>query len=384
MKRRIIISVLFILFIVHGFAQKQFILKGTIAGINDKTIYLYKDTGDQLIKMDSTVTEGGMFLFTGNCTQPFVAQLRIAKDKRCRFFISPAKMELRIDADRVAYGFLLNELKGSPAQNRFVAFQQQIAENLKQQQKLLYEMELPEVKGNPANKKVLVEKLNRLKKFKHDYFYRYATSPVVAYLIYQEYFVRKRSLDFLKEKLKFLAQANPQGMYVKNMQKRVRILTAFKENGIFPHMETYTVDGSYFSLEQLRGKKVLMYVWRAWDDKNNQKYYDAVQAVHRQFPNLAIVNIIRNSSFNVVVDKETKQKKPRKIKVPVFPGCFNIESVDKKLEITQYLDNNVNGFLLDESGNILFHKNDFSTAELLKEISEFQKQKLILKPKFKD
>lgn len=373
MKRGVLLLIFIVAFLLDASAQ-QFTLSGTISGITNQLIFLYKDTGDRLVKMDSTIIDNGKFRFKGNCKQPFVAQLRVAKNKRCRFFISPTNMQLNIDANKIAYGFLLKQLVGSPAHDRFVAYQKQIQENRKKQRKVQRDLQLPEVKNNPDNKELFTERLNKLKRFKDDYYYRYAVSPVISYLIYQEYFVKKRDIDFLEKKLEFLNMANPNGMYVKNMRKRVKILKLLKNKGVFPDINSRTLGGDYFRLKQLRGKPVLVYIWRAWNEKNNKKYYDAIFAIHKKYPNLNIVNVIRNSSFNVELVDNTKQLKRRELSPTGLPNCIDIESVDKKLELTQYIDKHVNAFLLNKEGKILFHKNKFTTAELLAAIAEYQKK----------
>ncbi|MGQ1908662.1 DUF4369 domain-containing protein [Marinifilum sp. RC60d5] len=370
-------KILFLLFISFhtiflSLAQeKEFVLQGMIGGLQEKTIYLYKDSGENLELIDSIQTNNGEFKFTGKCSQAFAAELRISRGRRGKIFISPSRMNLFVHKDKMKHGFLIGKLKGSPAQDRYEDFQLQLGKNNKEKLKIADNLEIPEVQSDSVQKAHFMAEYGRLNHFKDDYYYKYASSPVIPYLIYQEYFAAKKNLQYIKKQLKTLTLANPNGMYVKNLKKRVAIIDRLKNHGQFPDIKEKTLTGKQFDLNQLKGEYVLLYIWRAWFPEQNEKYYQSIQELTTKYPQLNVVSIIRNSSYNMIRIPGTNKGEHWSPEARTELNCIEIESLDKSVEFVKYLDRNLQIFLLDKHGKILFNQTKLNSEKLHSQLSKY-------------
>lgn len=371
MNKIIYLFLLAIIYAVPSIAQQTFTLRGMIGGLQDEYIYLYKDNGETMEFVDSVKTQNGEFKMVSFCKQAFVAQLKIAGRKAGKIFISPGEMHLYVHKKDMNYKFLIGKLKGSPAQDRYEDFQLKLAENNKQKLKVAENLEIPEVQSDPIKKDHFMKEYARLNKFKDKYYYKYASSPVIPYLIYQEFFAAKRDLDYLKKQLLTLKQANPNGMYVNNLQKRVDIIETLNNKGHFPEVSAKTLNGKDYSLIQHRGKPILIYLWRAWTPDKNQKFYDEIKGLTDTFPSLEVVSIIRNSSFNMIrIPGTTKGKRWKPEPRPEL-NCVEIESLNKSVEVVRYLDRGFHAFLLDKDGKILYHQKEINPEMLKSKVSNY-------------
>ncbi|MCY1632922.1 DUF4369 domain-containing protein [Marinifilum sp. D737] len=351
--------------IIPASAQKSFTLQGMIGGLQEEYIYLYKYDGETKELIDSVKTTNGEFKFESPCEQAFIAEFKLAGRRAGKVFLSPTKMSLFVHKKDMNHKFLIGKLKGSPAQDRYEDFQAKLAENNKQKLKIAENLEIPEIQSDSVKKNQFMKEYARLNKFKDEYFYKYASSPVVAYLIYEEYFAAKRSLEYVKEQLKTLKLANPNGLYVNNLQKRVNIIETLQNKGQFPEIKSKTLDGKEYQLSQHKGKPILLYIWRCWFPDRAQEYYDGIKDITSSFPSLEVVNIIRYSSYARVripgtTDTRAWHPEPR----PEL-NCIEIGSLNQNIEVVRYLDRGFNAFLLDKDGKIIYHQNN-KNIELLK------------------
>ncbi|WP_321280315.1 DUF4369 domain-containing protein [Marinifilum fragile] len=348
--------------------QKTFTLQGMIGGLQEEYIYLYKHDGETKELIDSVKTKNGEFKFESPCEQAFVAEFMVAGRKAGKAFLSPTKMSLFVHKKDMNHKFLIGKLKGSPAQDRYKDFQSKLAENNKQKLKIAENLEIPEIQSDSIKKNQFMKEYARLNQFKDEYYYKYASSPVIAYLIYQEYFAAKRSLEYIKEQLKTLKLANPNGMYVNNLQKRVNIIETLQNKGQFPEIKTKTLDGKEYQLSQHKGKPILLYIWRCWFPDRAQEYYNGIKDITNTFPSLEVVNIIRYSSFaRVRIPGTTKSKAWHPESRPEL-NCIEIGSLDQNVEVVRYLDRGFNAFLLDKDGKIIYHQDELNTEVLKSQI----------------
>ncbi|WP_321517075.1 DUF4369 domain-containing protein [Marinifilum fragile] len=350
--------------------QKSFTLQGMIGGLQEEYIYLYKHDGETKELIDSVKTKNGEFKFESPCEQAFVAEFKVAGRKAGKAFLSPTKMNLFVHKNDMNHKFLIGKLKGSPAQDRYEDFQSKLAENNKQKLKIAENLEIPEIQSDSIKKNQFMKEYARLNQFKDEYYYKYASSPVIAYLIYQEYFAAKRSLEYVKEQLKTLKLANPNGMYVNNLQRRVDIIETLQNKGQFPEIKAKTLEGKEYQLSQHKGKPVLLYIWRAWKPEQNQKYYDGIKAITNTFPSLEVASLIRNSSYNMIRIPGTYKGKTWHPDPQPELNCIEIESLDQSVEIVRFLDRGFHAFLLDKDGKIIYHQDELNTEVLKSQISK--------------
>ncbi|RUT79427.1 DUF4369 domain-containing protein [Ancylomarina longa] len=371
MKKRLILCLAFTLLIYLSHAQnRDFVLKGQIEGIQKEILYLYKDTGENRELMDSVITQNGAFQFFGKIAQSIAVELQLSKFRRTRFFISPGEMNLLLPLNQLKYGFVTGILHGSKAQDRFEDYQSKLHQNQLHLHKISKELELPEVKGDSIQTANFLSQYKKLDSFKQTYFYKYASSPVIPYLIYQDFFKSKCSITDIKDYLTTLNIANPKGLYVRNLNKRVRMIEQLRVGAQFPNINARTLNDDVFSLQEEKGNTILLYFWRAWTEENNQKYLEELKKLTIAFPKLRIVSIIRNSSFNRIPIPETDLNERWKPKPMHLLNITEIESLDKSLEIVRYLDRRFHVFIIDPEGKIEYHQDHFDPKLLQSELSK--------------
>lgn len=370
--KRLILSIIVSLITVYTTKaqDKEFVLQGMIGGLQDQTIYLYKNNGEKSVLIDSVKIKNGDFKFSGKCKQAFAAELRITKWKKCKLFLSPTNMNIIIHAKDFKHKFAIGKLKGSPAQDRYEDFQIKLKENNKQKLKIADNLEIPEVYNDSIKKAKFMAEYKRLNQFKNKYYYKYASSPVIPYLIYQDYFRAKKGIEYVKEQLKTLKQANPNGLYVNNLEKRVNTIETLNGNGQFPYFKAKTLNGDLYDLAKQKGKPILLYIWRTWTQEQNKEFYTNIQEITSTHPTLEVVSIMRNSSFNMVQIKGSAIGKNWRPESKPELNCIEIESLDHSVDFIRYLDRSFKAFLLDSEGNIIYKQNKFDPEILKTELSK--------------
>lgn len=353
--------------------EKEFVLSGMIGGIQNETLFLYQETGEDVILLDSVITKNGEFHFSGKMKHPFVAQIGLAKNKRAKIFLSPAKMNLLVHKDELKYNFLIKKLTGSEAQNRYEDYESKLQKNNQEKFKITNDLELPEVYSDSIKKNTLLAKYKKLNKFKKDYFHNYASSPVISYLIFQEYFGAKCSLDDVKEYLKTLNIANPNGIYVKNLNKRVETTEQIFIKNKFPGLRSITLKGKEYNFADRKAKYHLFYIWRAWTPDKNKSHYQALDQLQANCKEngIELVSLIRNSSYNMIPVEGTKKWKQWRPAPDPSHEYIEIESTDKSVELLRYIDRKFHVFLVNREGEILYHQTTFDTNLLISEIAKF-------------
>ncbi|BAX79570.1 DUF4369 domain-containing protein [Labilibaculum antarcticum] len=353
--------------------EKEFVLSGMIGGIQDETLFLYQETGENVILLDSVMTKNGEFQFSGKMEHPFVAQIGLAKSRRAKIFLSPSKMNLLVHKDELKDDFLSKKLTGSETQNRYEDYEFKLQTNNHEKLKIANDLELREVYSDSIKKNTLLAKYKRLNKFKKEYFHNYASSPVVSYLIFQEYFGAKCSLDDVKEYLKTLNIANPNGMYVKNLNKRVETIEQIFMKNEFPDLRSITLKGKEFNFADRKAKYHLFYIWRAWTPDKNKSHYQALNQlqINCKTTGIELVSLIRNSSYNMIPAEGAKKWKQWRPTLDPSHEYIEIESIDNSVDLIKYLDRNFHAFIVNSEGKILYHQTTFDTNLLISELAKF-------------
>ncbi|PKQ65738.1 hypothetical protein BZG02_01655 [Labilibaculum filiforme] len=374
MKKIFVAYLLISICILNVYSQeKEFVLKGMIGGIQEETLFLYQETGENVILLDSVTTKNGEFQFSGKTDHAFVAQLGLSKNRRAKIFISPSSMNLLAHQDEFKHDFLIKKLTGSEAQNRYEDFQNKLQKNNQEKLKIANDLELPEVYSDSIKKKTFLAEYKRLNKFKKEYFHNYASSPVVSYLIFQEYFGAKCSLDDVKEYLKTLNMANPNGIYVKNLNLRVEMIEQIFIKQEFPALNSTTINEKAYHFEAQKNKYHLFYIWRAWTpDKNEIQYQalDTLQTICKE-NGIELVSIIRNSSYNLIPVVGTKDWKQWRPIADSSHQYTEIESIDNSVDLIKYLNRQFHAFLVNNKGQIIYHQDAFDTKLLVSELAKF-------------
>ena len=374
MKKAVVIFIFISGIVFKSYSQNtKFILEGMIGGIQNETLFLYQETGENVILLDSVVTKNGEFQFTGKTDHAFAAQLGLSKNRRAKIFISPSKMNLLVHKDEFKHNFLIKKLTGSEAQNRYEDFQNKLQKNNQQKLKIANDLELPEINSDSIKKKMLLAEYKRLNKFKKEYFHNYASSPVVSYLIFQEYFGAKCSLDDVKIYLKTLNIANPNGIYVQNLNKRVETIEQIFTRNEFPDFSSITLKGQEYNFADRKAQYYLFYIWRAWTPDKNEPNYQALNKLQTNCKEngIELISLIRNSSYNLLPVPETKKWKQWRPTIDPSHKYIEIESIDNSVDLIKYLDRQFHAFLVNREGKIIYHQNIFDTDLLISELTKF-------------
>ncbi|MFA8434443.1 MAG: DUF4369 domain-containing protein [Marinifilaceae bacterium] len=345
--------------------NRTFKLQGMIGGIKDKTIYLIKDTGEGQELLDSTQTINGMFEFKGETDQPFAARIKTAKYHYLPVYLSPTEMDLLVHKDSIRNKLVPGCLSGSPAQNQYEDYVSK--KNAAQKRQLEVSNILDTLNGTqyPQKKKALLEEYKQLSRFEMNYILKHATSPVAQHLIYKGLFDRRlHSEDIYK--LLDTVPANYNSIYVKNLRKRLDMKERMSLGGQFPDIKTRTLTDGNFDLEAMKGKNVLLYIWRAWNSDTEKEHIAELRKLVNQYPkeNLEIVSIVRYSSRRLYFSKS--MKKQAYIPKPQLQGlCTEIPSCDGELDFLRYMNRSDNVFLLNPQGIVVFNRNQKEPADLI-------------------
>jgi hypothetical protein len=372
--KKLLIAFLFISMNTIGAHSQthQFILKGSIEGIQDQSLFLYQETGENLVLLDSTSTKNGSFHFIGECKQAFVAQLALSNKQRIKFFISPSEMVLTSRKNDFNSDFLSKKLSGSEAQDRYENFQELLAKNDHEKLKLSHDLKLPEVIADANTQKLLQAKYQKKLLFKKEYFHNYASSPVVSYLIFQDYFEGNCNLKEAKEYLKTLKMANPNGLYVQNLTKRIENIDKIFTQKEFPEINATSIKNESFNSTQRKAAYQVYYIWRAWTPNKNEIHYQRLNQLQDfcQKNKIELVSIIRNSSFNKIPVEGSKEWKMWRPEINPEHQYIEIESLDNSLELIRYLDRQVHVMLVNREGKILSHENTSDVKLLLSSLTQ--------------
>lgn len=349
---------------------KDVTLSGMIGGLQNEKIALIKDTGESRELLDSIQLKNGEFKWEGKIEQAFAVDLVLPKRRIAQFFLSPGKNNLFVHVKDCQYGFVIGKLSGSPTQDRYEDYHKKLEANKEAKMKVATNLEIPEVNSNPEQKKKLIAEYKKLSQFNATYFKQYASSPVVPYLIFKEFFKKQCSVEFVKEHLAILKQAMPNDIYVRNLDKRIRMKEILEGYGDFPEFEATGLNGKQFKLADTKGKPVLLYIWRAWRPEHNKKHYELLKEIRKTYPNLQMVNLIRNSSYNTIIVEgkmvwEKWNPEPNK-----ELNCIEIESIDREIDFVGYLERMTIAYLLDENGKIVVNQSKPKLEQLKQELAK--------------
>jgi len=372
MIKKISFTILLSFFLLSVFSQKKdFVLTGMIGKLKDTTIYLYQKSYEGDILLASTKTKNGEFTFKGKIDQAYAVYLCLNKYKRLKFFLSPGFNNILANKKQFNHKFTIGNVKGSRAQDRYEDYIQKLKENNKAKLKIAEALELPEINSDPIKKKKLKEEYTKLSQFRYQYFYKYAKSPVIPFLIYNEYFSKKVDLEYIKKSLVFLRQANPNGFYVNQLEMRLKMTNLlYSTGGKFPNFKGKDLQNIDFNLTTTKGKPVLLYIWKAWRPDFNEKHYKALQEIRKAYPNLKMVNLIRTSSLFKIRDEKTKKIIDWHPKAQPKLNCVEIESIDAQFPFVNYLKHSNIFYLLNKEGKIEYLHEGLNLDQLKTEIKK--------------
>lgn len=247
-------------------AQEAFTLRGEIAGMDGKKMYLMYDAGNGQNTVDSTVVENGRFAFRGKVDA--VSSALLANDLRRMQIGSSTFTILWLEPADMAFACPTGDLReftmtGSRTQDEQAELERMKAPVTKELQTL---MEAYNASGDNAEREALKVKMAPLQeqaaRLEADFVKSHPDSYVsVQLLMYQllgmDYGEARAAYDALSERVKASPLAAPLLAEVEKKQLGVPGAEAYP-------FETTDIDGKSFRLADLRGKVVLLDFWASW------------------------------------------------------------------------------------------------------------------------
>ena len=247
-------------------AQEAFTLRGEIAGMDGKKMYLVYDAGNGQNTVDSTVVENGRFAFSGKMGA--VSSALLANDLRRMQVGSSTFTMLWLEPADMAFACPTGDLReftmtGSRTQDEQAELERMKAPVTKELQTL---MEAYNASGDEAEREALKVEMAPLQeqaaRLEADFVKSHPDSYVsVQLLMFQllgmDYGEARAAYDALSDRVKASPLAAPLLAEVEKKKLGVPGAEAYP-------FETMDIDGKPFRLADLRGKVVLLDFWASW------------------------------------------------------------------------------------------------------------------------
>jgi len=256
-----LIAGLFLLPVAVLAQQKGFVITGTIVGLAEKARVSLVDLNKPTDTLAKGLVTKGTFVLKGSVAEPNLHQLTFdVAGKKSVLFMGNENITIKGNIDNVQQF----DVKGSPVNNDFVAFQK-IFNPLFQTLTALNQKMYSKPNGQAddslvtASKKVYDEIVSAIDKYVSEK----KASPVAPFLL-----VVTRDLEqdpiTLEKRFNILSPANQQGFYGKILQQSIaegKIGAIGSEAIEFTQTDT---TGKPVSLNSFRGKYVLVDFWASW------------------------------------------------------------------------------------------------------------------------
>lgn len=233
--------------------HNAFILKGTVEGPNTEYVVLSYVDSSNVYVTDTITVENNSFFKQGSLIHPQLVSLtsnltgRYMEDpNKLRFFLEPNEMEIALKEDQFPDALIT----GSKSQIEY--------EHLAKEIKPYYEKLLIE-KSNTESRKLFAEVKNIELKYAFNNPHSYVSAEVI------NFHSRKLPIDSLKM---FYAGLDPiikESFYGLDIQESIESYTPIVDSGdVAPGFSSENSDGNVLSLNQFKGKTVLLDFGAAW------------------------------------------------------------------------------------------------------------------------
>lgn len=219
-----------LIFICAAPSQNGFTISGHIKGLNNTYIYLNWQQGDS-VKIDSSMVKAGTFRFKGRVADPSLAVVFLKREEPVLFYLENRSVEMKGEVDSLKR----LKIRGSVTQDEFVLYQIQMKGVLNGDQAM--DKTISFITNHP-NSYVSVDKLQEL-------------APRMD----------SKTLERLFNALGAPLKSSVAG---KRLAAKVDIYKNTAVGSISPIFTQKDVNGEIVSLQDLRGKYVLLDFWASW------------------------------------------------------------------------------------------------------------------------
>lgn len=251
------------LFLTSCNQGEQFKLTGNISGQTEGKVYLSKVQDNDLVKVDSTNLNEGVFQFNGNVASPELYYIQLDGNKESiQFFIENSKIDISADAEKLAEA----KVVGSVENDVFVAFQDSQKDFNDKNQALYKEF----MEARQAQDQVVMDSIRNIameleeqkKAATDDFLKNNSTSVVAGFISYR--MSGGMELDAMNEMYNALAENVKTSVYGVMIKEKIDLLNSVAVGKPAPDFTLNTPEDTPLSLSSLKGKIVVIDFWASW------------------------------------------------------------------------------------------------------------------------
>lgn len=363
---RKILGILFLAFAVFACQtpKDEFLIKGTISGVDKGKIYMIKLAEETPQVIDSTEATGGKFTFKGKMEIPDLRLLRLNKSEYfAQFFLDNANVTIEAKKDSLRK----TKITGSPTNDISNLYSVEMAKVSKQVADIQNKYRAAMQKGSQEeadNAKIDYQALmdNNLV-FTKNFVKQHSNSVVSAFITLNQLApqIEANELDSIVSK--FPPELD-KSVFVVQLKQIIEKNKKTEVGALAPDFTLNTPDGKPFQLSSLKGKIVLVDFWAAWcapcrqENPNVVKLY---QQYHSKGFEILGVSLDKNKEDWV---KAIKDDKLDWIHVS---DLLYWESAAAQLYAVTKIPQS---FLLDKEGKILAKDKEIRGEGLAKKLAE--------------
>ncbi|OQX80119.1 MAG: hypothetical protein B6D64_03780 [Bacteroidetes bacterium 4484_276] len=238
----------------------QFTINGNIDGLPDGLVKLSNVVDGDRNVVDSTHSSEGVFTMSGTIESPELYFLSFENQRgRVQFFLENGKINVSGPADNP-------KIQGSGPQELFEEFSAVLEKNSLHRQEIYEDYKVAQDAGDEETIAEIEEQFNLIEEDEKSYILDFAktnntsvVSPYIA-LRYNYYF----TLAELEEISSLLDASIAGSKYVGKLNQRVEKLNSVREGKLAPVFIQNDTLGNPVSLEDFRGKYLLIDFWASW------------------------------------------------------------------------------------------------------------------------
>ncbi len=238
----------------------QFTINGNIDGLPDGLVKLSNIVDGNLNIVDSTHSLGGIFTMSGTIKSPELYFLSFENQRgRVQFFLDNSEINVSGPVENP-------KIRGSEPQALFDEFSSTLEKYSLLRKDIYEEYKVAQEAGDKKTMGEIEEQFNKIEEEEKDYIQNFAktnnnsvVSPHIA-LRYNYYF----NLAQLEEVVSLLDASIEGSKYVDNLNAKIEKLSSVQKGKLAPVFIQNDTLGNPVSLEDFRGKYLLIDFWASW------------------------------------------------------------------------------------------------------------------------
>jgi peroxiredoxin len=243
--------------------KNTFVLQGKIDGLTEEYIFLYR-VNDLQEKVDTIKVKAGKFQLKSTIEEPAISYLSVPgmEEEALEIFLEPGRFIVSGNAQDPS-GW---KVQGGELQQYYDGFRQTILPIVKEYNNLAAERELIK-KSGAVPEKVVEEKMETLKEKYYESIYNYLeTKPaniVTAYIINSE-LLFDPDFERIDKIMAGMDSTVLKSSYAKGIEANLFNSRKTAPGKTAPNFSLPDMEGNTISLEQYKGKYVLVDFWASW------------------------------------------------------------------------------------------------------------------------